>query len=208
MPKMWTVNCKEQKYLEKLLRDNEIHVGMKPSEIQRKYPIFGGFTQAVFRKHWNKTKMKFDPTSEEHFLFFKFCVIQWKYALLLGGVYGDGENDDDIVEIDGPGAGPSSSAGASTGPPKKIVRLNEGDNEHNAQQVVFKQPPVITSVFADPDTKQMKCLVIVLFFSNVKNIDFDIVPSERGQLFKISYEWPRIAYVVEEMFTRDGDFYQ
>lgn len=62
MNKMWKNDGEEQKQLEKMLREKEVNVTMKPSEVQRKYPVFHGFTAAVFRKHWNATKAMFATT--------------------------------------------------------------------------------------------------------------------------------------------------
>lgn len=59
MNKMWKNAGEEQNYLEKLFREKEVNCTMKPSDVQRKYPLFGGFTSATFRKHWNSTKMMF-----------------------------------------------------------------------------------------------------------------------------------------------------
>lgn len=89
-----------------------------------------------------------------------------------------GEDGDDMFEIDG------------AAPPKKIPKIDENANDSKSHQVCFKQPPIISSVFADPETEQMKCLVIVSLFSNIRNIDFDIIQSENGQVLMISYEWP------------------
>lgn len=59
MNKMWTSKGEEQKLLEKLFREKEVNATMKPSEVQRKHQLFHGFTAAVFRKHWNSTKLMF-----------------------------------------------------------------------------------------------------------------------------------------------------
>lgn len=59
MGKMWAANGDEQLYLEKLFVDKKVDDTMKPSEVQKKYSIFDGFTAAVFRRHWNTTKKMF-----------------------------------------------------------------------------------------------------------------------------------------------------
>lgn len=69
--------------------------------------------------------------------------------------------------------------------------------------VTFKQPPVISSTFIDPDSKQMKCSVIVSLFSNIKTIDFDVIQSGDVQTLKISYAWPNASYIADEMFKKD-----
>jgi len=68
MPKFWKSDGKEQKYLENLFRDEMINASMKPSDVQQKYPIFNGFSSAVFRQHWSKTKRMFDVDCK-----FLFC---------------------------------------------------------------------------------------------------------------------------------------
>jgi len=60
MGKMWTSAGDEQKFLEKLFRDKKINCTMKPATVQSQYPLFQGFSAAVFRKHWGLTKQMFD----------------------------------------------------------------------------------------------------------------------------------------------------
>lgn len=64
MNKMWKNDGEEQAHLEKLFREKDVNSSMKPSEVQKKYPIFHGFTAHVFRKHWNATKLMFAKNSE------------------------------------------------------------------------------------------------------------------------------------------------
>lgn len=61
MNKMWTAKGSEQKFLEQLFKDKTINYTMKPSVVQQRYPTFQGFSSAVFRKHFNHTKLMFDP---------------------------------------------------------------------------------------------------------------------------------------------------
>lgn len=56
--KTWKSDGPETKHLEKLLRDGKVTANSKPSDVQRKYPIFNGFSAAVFRKHWALAKEK------------------------------------------------------------------------------------------------------------------------------------------------------
>lgn len=79
------------------------------------------------------------------------------------------------------------------------------DNDNKPTNVEFKQPPVISSVYSDPETKQMKCLVVVLLFSDIKSVEFDVVTSgDDEQLLKITYLWPKSSFDVSEMFKKDG----
>lgn len=55
----WTSNGKEQKYLERLLREGKVLPNSKPSDVQGQYKMFEGFSDNVFRKHWSLTKKKF-----------------------------------------------------------------------------------------------------------------------------------------------------
>lgn len=77
MSKMWRGNGEEQKFLEKLFQEKEVNSMMKPSVVQQKYPKFKGFTSAVFRKHFNKTKLMFDPTRKLN----KFETVFWCYRM-------------------------------------------------------------------------------------------------------------------------------
>lgn len=78
-------------------------------------------------------------------------------------------------------------------------------DETKATKVEYKQTPVITSVYSDPETKQMKCLVLVLLFSDIKNVEFDVVlGGGNEQLFKITYLWPKSSFEVSEMFKKEG----
>lgn len=63
MNKMWKANGEEQLFLENLFQEREVNCTMKPSDVQKKYPQFLGFTSSTFRKHWNKTKLMFQPKS-------------------------------------------------------------------------------------------------------------------------------------------------
>lgn len=67
MNKMWKGDGEEQKQLEKLFREKEVNCTMKPSDVQKKYPLFHGFTTHVFRKHWNATKLMFSKLKETNF---------------------------------------------------------------------------------------------------------------------------------------------
>lgn len=58
MSKVWRTNGAEAKYLENLFREKKIGVNAKPGTVQNKYPMFNGFSAAVFRKNFScKTKM-------------------------------------------------------------------------------------------------------------------------------------------------------
>lgn len=61
-----------------------------------------------------------------------------------------------------------------------------------------------TAIYTDPDTKQMKCLVVVLLFSNIKNVDFDVLQGVQEQTLKITYQWPQSSFNVTEMFKKEG----
>lgn len=55
---MWKSHGPETKQLEKLFREGKISATAKPSDIQKKYPIFNGFSAAVFRKHFGLAREK------------------------------------------------------------------------------------------------------------------------------------------------------
>lgn len=106
-----------------------------------------------------------------------------------GAALGD---ENDFAEVDG------------TGPPTKVPKIVDPDEASKPVQVCYKRPPVITSMFRDPETRQMKCLVIISMLSTVKSIDFDLLEAENSQLLKVTYGWPRSSFVVSEIFKRDG----
>lgn len=130
-----------------------------------------------------------------------FIVLNRSSLFLVLGLrnYDDG---DDIAEIDG-----GEPAGlAQPQPPMKIPKMiSRNEDDAKPSIVSFKQPPVITSVFADPETKQAKCLVVITLFANVKTIDFDIDETENGQVLRVTYPWPDSSYKASEMFKRDAN---
>lgn len=58
MPKTWRSDGPETKQLEKLFREGKLNVNSKPAEVQKTYPIFYGFSGAVFRKNFCLAKDK------------------------------------------------------------------------------------------------------------------------------------------------------
>lgn len=59
MGKTWKSDGPQQLELERLFREKEINPSMRPSDVQRKYAIFNGFSSSVFRNHWSVTKRKY-----------------------------------------------------------------------------------------------------------------------------------------------------
>lgn len=63
MAKMWTSGGEEQKHLEKLFREKKSQLCYDCAlTVQNQYPLFQGFSAAVFRKHWNLTKQMFNTS--------------------------------------------------------------------------------------------------------------------------------------------------
>lgn len=71
--------------------------------------------------------------------------------------------------------------------------------------IMFRQPPIVSTTYTNPDTKQEICLVIISLMSKIKRIDFDVVTVDNNHVLKITYTWPIYAYNVSEMFKREGD---
>lgn len=61
MSKIWKSDGKESKYLEKLFREKNLNANSKPAAAQKKYPLFDGFSAAVFRKNFAFAKDKCCP---------------------------------------------------------------------------------------------------------------------------------------------------
>lgn len=97
----------------------------------------------------------------------------------------DGRNDDNIIEIDG------------TAPPSpKIPKIVAEKSDESASAVTaFKQPPVLATIYNDPDTKRDICLVVVMFFTGAK---------KSISTYIRSMTWPKSSYTCEDMFTRDA----
>lgn len=54
--KIWKKDGAETKYLGNLFREKKIDLNAKPGTVQNKYPIFNGFSGAVFRKNFALAK--------------------------------------------------------------------------------------------------------------------------------------------------------
>lgn len=67
--KTWKSDGPETKQLEKLFREEKFNAHTKPSEAQKKNPLFSGFSSAVFRKHFNLAKERCCATraTSKHF---------------------------------------------------------------------------------------------------------------------------------------------
>lgn len=70
MAKTWKSDGPEQKYLERLFREKQISYIMRPGFIQKKYPIFNGFSAPVFRKHFSQAKQFFDENGNQFLIEF------------------------------------------------------------------------------------------------------------------------------------------
>lgn len=101
------------------------------------------------------------------------------------------EEDDDFIEIDGTA-------------PAKVRKLSNNYDDTKPTNVCFKQPPIISTMFTDPETKQSKCLVIVTLFSNITEINFDVIQTENDCILKITYNWPAASFSASEMFKKEG----
>lgn len=165
---MWKNGREEQNFLEKLFREKTVNCTMKPSEVQRNYPKFAGFTATTFRKHWNAKKMMFAAITMKFSL--DFLAQTFIHDFLI--VPGDRNNcaDDDIIEIDGLEKAPKLSL----------------DDDISTVNISFKRPPIVVTVYADPETKQDICLVILSLHSKVKKIDFDVVTVDNNHILKVT----------------------
>lgn len=67
----------------------------------------------------------------------------------------------------------------------------------------FVQPPVNVSTYTDPETKEEKCIVLALLFGGILKVDFDIVTSDKGQILRVQYGWPKIMFDAVELFKDD-----
>uniref|UniRef100_A0A336MIB5 CSON015150 protein n=1 Tax=Culicoides sonorensis TaxID=179676 RepID=A0A336MIB5_CULSO len=175
--KVWTFGCKEQLFLEKILREKQVLPTDMPSTVQAKFNEFKDFSPAVFRKNWALTKKRFENNLSS---------------------YRDPETYDEssnlsMPEIDG-------TESSSQQPPSKKFKLDDHSTE-----VEFVQPPALVNVYTDPDSKQKKCGVSVLLFAGIKEINFDIVKENNHQVFKINYSWPTMMFDTEKMFTSNGE---
>lgn len=101
-----------------------------------------------------------------------------------------------MIEIDGTAAPPP--------PPKGSKLSTEYFDDIKSASIVFKQPPIVSVVYTDPDTKQNICLVVVSLFSKIKKIDFDVTTVDNFQVLKVTYEWPLYSYSGSEMFKKEG----
>lgn len=64
---MWKSDGAEQKFLERLFREKQISSTMRPGVVQKKYPIFNGFSAPVFRKHFSQGRQFFDENGKQFF---------------------------------------------------------------------------------------------------------------------------------------------
>lgn len=67
MPKIWKSNGPEQAHLESLFESGEVNGNMRTKEVQQNYDIFKGFSDPVFRQHFNKTKKMFNNNRKDLF---------------------------------------------------------------------------------------------------------------------------------------------
>lgn len=102
-----------------------------------------------------------------------------------------GGTNDDIIEIDGVA-------------PTKIAKLSlPGDAPSG--NTLFTQPPIISTIFTDPVTRQDVCLVIISLLSRIKKIDFDVILRDDSHVLQVSYSWPQYSYSCEEMFKKEWE---
>lgn len=84
-------------------------------------------------------------------------------------------------------------------PPSKKMKLDLGQ----AANVSFSNPPVLTNIFVDPDTKENKCVVALPFFPGVEEVKLDIVEESDGrQILKAVHSWPTSMFKSTEMFVK------
>lgn len=83
-------------------------------------------------------------------------------------------------------------------PPSKKLKLDFGQQA----SVSFSNPPVLTNIYVDPDTKENKCVVAMPFFPGVKEVELDIVDEMDGQVLKVTHNWPSSMFNTKEMFRK------
>lgn len=106
-----------------------------------------------------------------------------------------------ISEVDGTDPQPSTSQMPPLGPPRKKIKL---DGIPEKTDVSFSNPPILSAVFVDPQTKQKKCVISLQLLTGVKEIDLDIVTEEGEQVLKVTYNWPEYLLDAKKMFSRPG----
>lgn len=104
-------------------------------------------------------------------------------------------------------AGPSTPGTSVAGPSipgtfvqKGLKRKFEGDTCMYGHE----KEPILKYRFLDPELKQEFLMLIVMLYTGVRNITFDIQDGE-PQTFIINYEWPELMTNVDQLFNIDGE---
>lgn len=83
---------------------------------------------------------------------------------------------------------------------KGLKRKFEGDLTIYGHE----KEPILKYRFLDPELKQEFLMVIVMLYTGVHNLSFDIQENVEQQSFIINYEWPDLIHNVDELFKIDG----
>lgn len=209
MSKVWKADGPEQKYLEKLFRDKTVKPDMKPSAVQKAYPIFHGFSAMVFRKHWGATKQMYDERCKTLYNRIVYIFVSKRLIFIVDSpAVLDREREQSsylnsffIPEVDG------LVEQSQESPEKKAKFTGSEVQKESPIPAQFLNGPVLPCVYTDPVSKQEKCLVVVLLFSGVTKITFDVIESNDGPepTLKIKYEWPTQMFDTNSMFKRDSE---
>lgn len=202
MSKIWKSDGPESKYLENLFRCKKLNAYSKPATVQNKYPIFAGFSGAVFRKNFALAKTKC-CTEGMHFKQIFFFLIKKNHNISAPNYDGmtleqmiTAEEESDprnFLEFDGI--------------EKPSMKISKTESNQSAITPNFYQQPIVPCVYTDGETKQEKCLVVLMLYPGVKGINVDIItePNSPEQTLKVTYEWPKAMYDVMLMFKKDAD---
>lgn len=80
------------------------------------------------------------------------------------------------------------------GPPTKVPRLD------TTLSCSIEKPFVLVSTYVDPETKLNKCLVSLLLCPGVgDNVSYDVIEDQGRQTLKITYDWPKEMFDIEEL---------
>lgn len=99
-----------------------------------------------------------------------------------------------MSEIDGIGPSPAKSA---------KTMFDEGPSFTDS--FTFKQFPILSTIYTDPETKQDHCLIVISLLPKVKKLNFDIVAVDNDHVLKVTYSWPVDSYDIKKMFSLEND---
>ena len=76
------------------------------------------------------------------------------------------------------------------------VAGEEGDSA--SPSAVYQNPPVVSTVFRDPDTEEDKVLVVASLHGGASDVEFSLVGSGPGTTAAvITYNWPKLSFDTE-----------